>query len=237
MERMKMTRRRLIAAAAGVPMLAAGRHLRVVVTGGHPGDPEYGCGGTVARYTDAGHDVTLLYLNRGQKTCPETEGDPGSRVRVAEAEKACNILGAKPAFAGQCDAHSVVDNAHYDEFRRVLDGLRPDVVFTHWPIDQHRDHTALSLLVHDCWLKSDKRFGLYYYEVGEDTMMFTPTEYVDITAAESRRRAACYAHASQSPDRFYPEQVQISRFRGVESGYGHAEAFIRHLQGPGGLLP
>ncbi|HSB75379.1 MAG TPA: hypothetical protein VLC12_06995, partial [Terriglobales bacterium] len=35
--------------------------LNVVVAGGHPGDPEYGCGGTVARYTGAGHAVTLLY--------------------------------------------------------------------------------------------------------------------------------------------------------------------------------
>ena len=33
----------------------AGRKLKVIVTGGHPGDPEYGCGGTVARYTDLGH--------------------------------------------------------------------------------------------------------------------------------------------------------------------------------------
>ena len=42
------------------------RPLKVVVTGGHPGDPEYGCGGTIARYTDLGHEVVLLYLNRGE---------------------------------------------------------------------------------------------------------------------------------------------------------------------------
>ncbi len=31
------------------------RRLKLIVTGGHPGDPEYGCGGTIARYTDLGH--------------------------------------------------------------------------------------------------------------------------------------------------------------------------------------
>ncbi len=41
-----------------------GRKLKVIVTGGHPGDPEYGCGGTVARYTDLGHEVVLLYSER-----------------------------------------------------------------------------------------------------------------------------------------------------------------------------
>src|ERR1039457_4042023 len=40
--------------------------LKVVVTGGHPGDPEYGCGGTIARYTELDHKVVLLYLNRGE---------------------------------------------------------------------------------------------------------------------------------------------------------------------------
>src|SRR5579884_1685510 len=100
------------ALAAAASSDAAGRRLRVVVTGGHPGDPEYGCGGTVARYSDAGHQVMMLYLNRGQKTCPESEGDEGARVRVAEANRACEILGAHPVFAGQCDAHSIVDNTH-----------------------------------------------------------------------------------------------------------------------------
>ena len=34
--------------------------LKVVVTGGHPGDPEYGCGGTIARLAAAGNEVVLL---------------------------------------------------------------------------------------------------------------------------------------------------------------------------------
>ena len=46
-------------------LLATKAKFKVVVTGGHPGDPEYGCGGTIARYTDLKHVVVLLYLNRG----------------------------------------------------------------------------------------------------------------------------------------------------------------------------
>ncbi|MES2222865.1 MAG: hypothetical protein V4587_18085, partial [Acidobacteriota bacterium] len=41
------------------------RKLKIIVTGGHPGDPEYGCGGTVARFAALGHEVVLLYLNDG----------------------------------------------------------------------------------------------------------------------------------------------------------------------------
>ena len=110
----------------------------------------------------------------------------------------------------------------------VLAAEKPDVVFTHWPIDRHRDHRAISLLTLDAWWNAGKAFALYYYEVAEDTTMFTPSEYVDISAVESRRRAACYAHVSQQPDKWYPKQVEITRFRGAASGFAQAEAFLRH---------
>jgi hypothetical protein len=84
-----------------------------------------------------------------------------------------------------------------------------------------------------------RTFALYYYEVsnGEDTVQFSPTHYVDITATEPRKRLACYAHASQSPDKFYALQEQITRLRGIERGVRHAESFIRHIQSPDFMLP
>ncbi|HTL18246.1 MAG TPA: PIG-L family deacetylase [Patescibacteria group bacterium] len=209
--------------------------LKVVVTGGHPGDPEYGCGGTVARYSDLGHAVVLLYLNRGElPDKPENKG-----VRVNEAAKACGILNCRPAYAGQIDGHAIVDTIHYDAFRELLKAEQPNIVFTHWPIDNHADHRAISMLVYDAWLRMDKSFALYYYEVsnGEDTVQFAPTHYVDITQTEPRKRAACYAHATQAPDKFYALQELVTRLRGIESGYKQAEGFIRHVQSPDFALP
>jgi LmbE family N-acetylglucosaminyl deacetylase len=218
------------------PTAGQDRRPKVVVTGGHPGDPEYGCGGTVARYTEMGHEVVLLYLNDGERV-----GTPAASrgVRTAEAKAACEILKARPAFAGQVDGAAVVDPAHYAAFRKILEAERPDAVFTHWPIDNHADHRAISMLVYDAWLKLGKAFALYYYEVsnGEDTLQFSPTHYVDITRTEPRKRAACFAHASQAPDRFYALQEQVARFRGVERGHRQAEAFVRHVQSPEFALP
>lgn len=210
------------------------RKRKVVVTGGHPGDPEYGCGGTIARYSDLGHDVVLLYLNDGVP-----EGKPKDGVRIAEATKASEILKAQPIFAGQIDGDAIVDRAHSEVFRKILEAQNPDVVFTHWPIDNHADHRAISLLVYEAWLKLGRKFALYYYEVsnGEDTIQFAPTHYVDITTTEPKKRQACYAHASQAPDKFYALQQQITRMRGIERGVRQAEGFIRHIQSPDFDLP
>jgi len=213
------------------------RKLKIVVTGGHPGDPEYGCGGTVARYTELGHQVSLLYLKRGE--WPEKPVDDDHSVRVAEARKACGILGARPVFAGQIDGKAIVDQNHYEQFHQLLQNEKPDAVFTHWPIDNHADHRAISMLVYEAWLRMKKAFALYYYEVsnGEDTLQFAATHYVDITRTESRKRSACYAHASQAPDKFYALQQMVTRMRGIESGHAQAEAYIRHVQSPEFSLP
>ena len=216
---------------------AANRKLKVLIGGGHPGDPEYGCGGTIRRYTAMGHDVALLYLNRGEGFC---SAEPLSRcagIRSAEAQKACQTLKARAAFAGQYDGRAIVDNVHYESFASLLTAEKPDLVFTQWPIDRHRDHRAVSMLTLDAWFQSGKSFALYYYEVAEDTTMFSPTDYVDISAVESRRRAACYAHASQQPDKWYPKQVEITLRRGVEGGFQQAEAFLRQPESKRAKLP
>jgi len=234
------------ALAIGLPGTAAAHEpppgptppkLKVIVTGGHPGDPEYGCGGAIVRYSDLGHEVVLLYLNNGE--WPAAQGGAPAAIRMAEAGKACEILKARPRYAGQVNGHAVLDAARFDEFRNVLEAERPDVVFTQWPIDGHRDHRATSALAFDAWLQLDKKFALYYYEVsdGEDTRQFSPTHYLDITATEPRKRAACYAHASQTPDRYYELQDLVARFRGIESGYKRAEAFILQLGSPYEALP
>jgi N-acetylglucosamine malate deacetylase 1 len=116
-----------------------------------------------------------------------------------------------------------------------VEAERPDIVLTHWPIDSHRDHRAASLLMYDTWLEGGRRFDLYYYEVdqGEQTQVFTPTHYVDITQAENQKRAACYAHASQKPETtFYVLHEMMNRFRDMQYGVKYAEGFVRHNQNP-----
>jgi LmbE family N-acetylglucosaminyl deacetylase len=211
---------------------AAGGKLKVVVVGAHPDDPETGCGGTIARYSDLGHEVVVIYLTRGEAGIRGKSHQEAAALRTAEARKACEILKARPVFAGQIDGSTEVNLAGYEEFDRLLRAERPDLVFTHWPIDTHLDHRATSLLVFGAWLRAGKKFALYYFEVlsGEQTSQFWPTHYVDITSTEARKRAACLAHRSQEPEEFYAYHDAMNRFRGMESGHKYAEAFVRHVQ-------
>jgi len=227
----------LTQAASQEPSGSRQKRLKIIVAGGHPGDAEYGCGGTIARFTARGHEVVLLHLNNGE--WPKEKGGAPASVRLAEAAKAALILKARPAFAGQINGHAILDAAHFDDFRKIVETERPDIFFTQWPIDHHRDHRAVSALAFDAWLEMGRKFALYYYEVsdGEDTLQFSPTECVDITETEPIKRAACYAHASATPDRYYALQDQVALFRGIDCGYQRAEGFVLQVQSPRVSLP
>jgi len=222
------------AAAQNSSPTAPARKSKIVITGGHPGDPEYGCGGTIARLTALGHEVVLLYMNDGAWQ------QISSAVRLAEAKKACEILKARPAYANQINGHAIVDNDHYRAFQNILEAENADAVFTHWPIDNHPDHRAIANLSFESWKQLKHRFALYYYEVsdGEDTTQFpAPTHYVDITDLSDTKKAACYAHASQTPDSYYAVQDTVATFRGLQGGVKKAEAFVFQIGNPYDIFP
>jgi len=230
-----------LAVPVGAEEASKNARLKVLVAGAHPDDPESGCGGTIARYVDRGHEVTILYLTRGEAGIKGKSPDEAAAIRTAEAKKACAILKARPIFAGQIDGATEVNAARYAAIRQIVESEKPDVVFTHWPIDSHPDHRACSLLIYDAWLRLGRKFALYYFEVslGGQTQCFRPTHYVDITAVEPRKRDACFAHESQNAkDGWYPNvHVQMQLHRGMEYRCRMAEAFVHHEQSPYGRLP
>ncbi len=223
----------LLLAAAAPPLAgqAPSRRLKVVCVGGHPDDPESGCGGTLARYAELGHQVTIIYLTRGERGIHGKSETEAAAIRTAEAEAACKILGAKPVFAGQIDGATEVSQARAEALLKLISAEDPDIAFTQWPIDTHLDHQAASILTFRAYLAPPRRFPLYFFEVdlGAQTLGFKPTDYVDITATREKKKAALFAHRSQNGEGIYQKHHEVmENFRGREAGVAAAEAFV-HL--------
>jgi LmbE family N-acetylglucosaminyl deacetylase len=204
------------------------RPLRVVCVGAHPDDPESGCGGTLARYAEAGHQVIVVYLTRGEAGIAGQSHAEAAAIRTAEAEAACKVLGARAVFAGQIDGATEVNRTRIETFNRLLTAEDPDVVFAHWPIDTHPDHQAASVLAIRAYLAAGRKYPLYFFEVnsGSQTLGFIPTVYVDVTATREKKKKALFAHRSQNGERIYKDHHEVMEvFRGRELGVAAAEAF------------
>jgi LmbE family N-acetylglucosaminyl deacetylase len=203
--------------------------LSVVCVGGHPDDPESGCGGTLAMYAAQGHRVTIVYLTRGERGVPGKSESEAAAIRTAEAETACKLIGAKPVFAGQIDGATELTRARVDAMVSLLDAEAPDIVFTHWPIDTHLDHEIASLLTYRAYVARSRKFPIYFFEVnaGSQTMGFVPTQYVDITAVRDKKKGALFAHKSQQGEEIYRKYHEVMEgFRGREARVPAAEAFV-----------
>jgi LmbE family N-acetylglucosaminyl deacetylase len=248
MSESRLTRRSVVAASlpwfAGVAAgqsTAAARPLHVVCAGAHPDDPESGCGGTLARYSAAGHRVTIIYLTRGERGIRDKSLDEAAAIRTAEAREACRILGARPVFAGQIDGATELNPARAGEFTKLLAAEDPDILFTQWPIDTHPDHQTASLLSLRAYYALSRRFRVYFYEVdgGAQTQGFSPTDYIDITAVREKKKSALFAHQSQGGEEIYRRHHEImENYRGREARVTAAEAFVHlHSDPSSGTLP
>ena len=183
---------------------------KVLVIGAHPDDPESGCGGTIAILKQKGYEVVCVYLTRGER------GIPGKSLEE--------------------DGQTEITPKRYDEMLDVITKEKPDIVFTHWPIDGHRDHRICSVLTYDSWRRSGYSFDLYYYEVmsGTQTQMFNPSIYVDISEVRDIKLKSCYAHKSQFIDQgdgvMNGWHIPMEKFRGLESKTQAAEAFVKQIR-------
>ena len=234
-----------MAAAGALPLTSepsdSAARLTVICVGGHPDDPESGCGGALIRYAAAGHNVTVVYLTRGERGIPGKSLDEAARIRTAECEAACKIMGATPVFFGQIDGATEITHAHVDAMTRLLATRNPDIVLTHWPIDTHMDHQVASMLTIRAWITLRTPPALYFFEVnaGSQTEGFAPNVYVDITSVVEQKKAALFAHVSQDGRGIWREHHEImAQWRGREIAVSAAEGFVHLNRGrQGGELP
>jgi len=212
------------------------KKMKIVVVGAHPDDPETICGGVMALYSGAGHEVISVYLTRGEAGIEGKSHEEASKIRTAEAVTACSILKVRPEFIGQIDGNCEITRERYAPLLDFFKKEQPDIILTHWPIDSHRDHRICSILVYDAWLNMGRKSALYYCEAmsGVQSQNFTPTDYVDITSVVKQKQKACFAHVSQEMEQTYSEHHgKMEMFRGMEFGCDYAEAFVRHVKSPG----
>ncbi len=209
--------------------LSGNKKKKALVIGAHPDDPETGCGGTMVVLKNAGYEVVSVYMTRGEAGIEGKTHSQAAEIRVAEATEACKIMGVRPVFLTQIDGSSEVNKDRYIEMREIIDAEKPDIVFTHWPVDSHADHRVCSTLVYDAWRRLGYPFELYYFEVmsGVQSQLFHPTDWVDISSTYKIKEEASFCHKSQNPENWYHSaHGSMEIFRGMEFRCSRAEAFV-----------
>lgn len=119
---------------------------RALTIGAHPDDAEFGAGGTLARWSAAGCEVTMLIVTDGSKGTWDHTLNPDelTRIRREEQQRAAEVIGAtETIMLDHRDGELEYSMTLRAELCLWVRRLRPNVVLTHDPWRRymlHPDH-------------------------------------------------------------------------------------------------
>ena len=216
----------------------------VLVIAPHPDDEVLGAGGTIARLTDAGIDVRILIVTRGQP--PRFSEEQIAQVRD-EAKAAHAILGVRDTIFLDHPAAELDQTAHAELNRSISTVMRdidPATVFLPFVGDIHLDHQ----LVFQSSLVASRPHGpthprrLLCYETLSETNWnapfltpgFVPNLFVSIETTLERKLQAMSAFGSQTYDPPHERSLNalkaLATLRGGTVHLHAAEAFVQLRQ-------
>lgn len=224
----------------------------VLVVAAHPDDEVLGCGGTLARLADEGHQVHILLMADGEtaRLAEPAQGEAAAKIsaRSGAFEAACKILGCASVQALAMPDNRMDTVALLDVVKPIeafIAGHRPSIVLTHHSGDVNVDHR----ITHDAVLAACRPQPghpvrqLLFFEVASSTewrppgsaLAFAPNWFVDISSTLPRKLAALQAYATELRPFPHPRSIQgleaLARWRGATVGVAAAEGFVlgRHI--------
>ncbi len=194
--------------------------MNIIVFSPHPDDAEVLMGGTIARYTQKGHDLLIVVV-----TIPNQKAR-----RREEVGKAAEILGARLLVLDLDSYELVFDRKLVEIFDEVIKDFPPDIIYTSWIHDSHQDHVAVSRATIAAARKNN--CSLYMYEQalpsGLTPYGFRAQAFVDISDTMELKKESVLMHQSQVQN-FSEQWIQGIRARATYMGFQinvkYAEAF------------
>ncbi len=219
--------------------------MKVLVIAAHPDDEVLGCGATMARLAREGHLVYIAIFGEGitSRFAQREQASPEDiRQLHGNSHQVKELLGAKELFM-----YSLPDN-RFDTvplldvvkpIESLVEGLQPQVIYTHHGGDLNIDHVVLNRAtltatrpIIGCPVKE-----IYAYEVLSSTewafgrlqQPFAPNVFVDIAATLEHKVNAMALYESEArafPHPRSPEAIRNAARRwGSVVGCQAAEAF------------
>jgi len=198
---------------------------RILVLAPHTDDGELGCGGSIARLVEEGHEVKCVAFSIAEDSLPPAfEKD----ALAHEFKLAMTELGLQP---NNIHYHRFKVR-HFPEFRQqILQTLieirgefRPDVVFLPSLNDIHQDHQVVA----NEGLRAFKKSSILGYEMPWNNIVFETRCFVQLQERHVEKKIRALRHYKTQQHRSYLSEDFIrglAKTRGTQFESDFAEAF------------
>lgn len=217
----------------------------VLVIAAHPDDEILGCGATAARLVEEGHQVKFAILGEGM-TSRDSDRASADVSKLAALRQQAHAAARKVGVTS-VSLHGLPDN-RLDTVplldvvklvERLIDEVRPEVIYTHHPGDLNIDHQIIhrAVLTATRPVQGHPVREIYAFEVPSSTEWaflemdggFRPNVFVDVTRTIDAKIAAMECYETESRKFPHPRSPQVLRAIamrwGSVAGVAAAEAF------------
>ena len=206
----------------------------IIALSPHAVDVEIAMGGTIAKYVDEGHNVTIITAILPKENADGKIDDFMSKNRIKEQENSAKILGAKVDIL-DLDPYDFSFNRKYIKmFDEKINKYKPDLIFSCWEHDTHQDHKNLSDILFAVTRKNNISINMYEVMLpgGLNTYSFNPqyfiniSKYIDVKIASIKSYKSVFEKKHNNYSRYFDSIVGRAKFRGEVIGVDYAEAFV-----------
>ena len=219
--------------------------MRILIVAAHPDDETLGCGGTMARLVNEGHEIFIVILGEGVTSRYNSQDAASQSEKEAlhdNCRKVADLMNVKDLFMydfpdNRFDSVPLLDIIKIVE--KLICRIKPSGIYTHCGGDLNIDHS----LTHRAVLTASRPLAecsvrdLYAFEVSSSTdwafqqfePVFKPNVFVDISETIDTKIKAMQMYESEArvfPHPRSPEALKFAARRwGSAVGCEYAEAF------------
>jgi LmbE family N-acetylglucosaminyl deacetylase len=212
----------------------------VLIFEAHSDDCVIGMGGTTQKLKELGYKIILLTFTKGETAYSSVNlKEKIAQIRIDEGKAADKWIGIDEHINWEYGCQNVQNTREiFQDCTELIRKFQPQYIFTHSPIDKHRDHRAISAIVEEAWWKATEGVladrgapfradKLYFMEIGD--LFPHPSVVIDITPYYGNKINAMNEFKSQfDVMKGLVSYVEgLAKTRGLLAGSQYAEAFLQ----------
>lgn len=198
---------------------------KVLILAPHTDDGEFGCGGTIVKLVEEGHEVFYAAFSACQQSVlPQFPSD----ILITEVKAATKVLGILPENLRLFDYDVRTFNYRrqeiLDDLIKLRTELNPDLIFMPDLNDIHQDHATIATE----GLRAFKFCSILSYELPWNNLTFTTSSFVHLKDHHIQVKVNALNEYKSQAHRPYSDEDflrSVARTRGVQIGSRYAEAF------------
>jgi LmbE family N-acetylglucosaminyl deacetylase len=128
----------------------------ILIFEAHSDDCVIGMGGTTQYFRDLGYEITLITITKGETAYSEINLKNNLvEIRKQEGKAADQFIQINNHINWDYGCQNVQNSREiFQDCTEMIRKFQPDYIFTHSPIDKHRDHRTISTIVEEAWWKA-----------------------------------------------------------------------------------